>query len=408
MANTLLFTLGRELDANGLTVSGAKAYFYESGTTTPITAYSDSAATVAHPSPLVADAGGLFAAVYITGESAKVVITKADDTALRTIDPCPVISVGGVGASGISFSPTVDIPETNVQDAIEAAAASAASGFAAYGLGVTGNAPDLANIDATNIGVGQYRTTASTTGTFPTGITASSTSIVRLERETSALAVMTLLDDSGKVFQRFMVASSWGAWRHIVTMPASPTTGDLVHWNGTAWAGIAAGAAGTALLGGGTGVAPAFGAIVTKQTTDVAGIASATFIIPATATTLLVSMRNMNSATGSMMAQLGKAGPSWVATGYQVTADRDGGDINTTTAILFAEATNVGGGVATFVRDSSFGWSVSMNYKIGTGVVNSISGLRNYTAGDENIDRIRVITTDSSNWTSGTITFVAF
>lgn len=249
MANQLLFTLGRELDANGNTVPGAKAYFYESGTTTPITAYQDNATTTAHAWPQVSDGGGLFTTAFISGASAKVVITKTDDTTLRTIDPCPVISVGGVGASGISFNPTVDIPETNVQDAIEAAAETAASGFAAFGLGVTGNAPDLANIDATNIGVGFYRTTASTTGTFPTGITASSTSIVRVERETSALGVMTLLDDSGKVFQRFMVASSWGAWRHIVTMPVSPTTGDIVHWNGSAWAGIAGGATGQVLTG---------------------------------------------------------------------------------------------------------------------------------------------------------------
>ena len=126
MANIILFTLGRELDANGITVPGAKAYFYEAGTTTPLPVYTDDTATTLHPSPLVADAGGLFAAVYTTGSSAKAVITKADDTALRTIDPCPLIAASGVGASSITFSPTVDIPATNVQDAIEAAAATAA------------------------------------------------------------------------------------------------------------------------------------------------------------------------------------------------------------------------------------------------------------------------------------------
>jgi hypothetical protein len=276
MANTLLFTLSRELDANGVTVPGAKAYFYEAGTTTPITAYSDQAATIAHPSPLEADAGGLFAACYVTASTAKVVITKADDSALRTIDPAPIVSLSGVGASGVSFVPTVDIPETNVQDAIEAAAASAASGFAAFGLGVTGNAPDLANIDATNIGVGFYRATASTTGTFPTGITAAGTSIVRVERETSALAVMTLMDDSGKVFQRFMVASAWGAWRHLVTMPAAPTTGDIPNWTGSAWAAVAAGASRTALISNGAGVVPSYQAMKISGSLTLSGASANT------------------------------------------------------------------------------------------------------------------------------------
>lgn len=248
MANHLLFTLGRALDANGNTAAGAKAYIYEAGTTTPLTAYQDSAATTQHANPIVADGGGLFAAAYINADSAKVVITKSDDTVLQTLDPCPVISVGGVGASGISFSPTVDIPETNVQDAIEAAAETAASGFAPFGLGVTGNAPDLANIDATNIGTGFYRTTASTTGTFPAGITASSTSVIRMERETSALGVMTLMDDSGRAFRRYMVASAWGSWRESSTFAASAGTGAIPYMGASGATSLAAGTNGYALV----------------------------------------------------------------------------------------------------------------------------------------------------------------
>lgn len=120
MADQIRFTPVQVFDANGAPVSGAKAYFYQTGTTTPLTVYSDEALTTAHASPLVADSEGVFPAVFFNGStSVKVDVTDADDVRLDgyPIDPATLHS-GGRGASTISFSATAENPNTNVQDAV--------------------------------------------------------------------------------------------------------------------------------------------------------------------------------------------------------------------------------------------------------------------------------------------------
>lgn len=55
----------RATDANNAVLSGAKWYFYVTGTTTPASVYTTSARTVAHPNPVVADSGGSFPPIYL-------------------------------------------------------------------------------------------------------------------------------------------------------------------------------------------------------------------------------------------------------------------------------------------------------------------------------------------------------
>lgn len=121
MADQIRFTPVQVFDANGDPVPGAKAHFYQTGTTTPLTVYSDEALTTAHPVPLVADAQGVFPAVFFNGSTGvKVDVTDTGDVRLDgyPIDPATLHS-GGKGASTISFSATAENPSTNVQDAIE-------------------------------------------------------------------------------------------------------------------------------------------------------------------------------------------------------------------------------------------------------------------------------------------------
>ena len=416
MANIVFFTLGRELDANGVTVPGAKATFFEAGTTTPITAYSDAAASVPHPSPLEADAGGLFAPVYVTTATAKVVITKSDGSTLRTIDPCPIVSLSGVGASGVAFTPTVDIPKTNVQDAIEAAAASAASGFAAFGLGVTGNAPTLVNIDATNIGVGQYRTTASTTGTFPIGITASSTSIVRMERETSALGVMTMLDDSGRVWQRFMIASAWGAWREIPTFAQGPATGDLCYWNGSAWTRLAIGTTGQVFTVA-SGVPAWAGHHVEHATvTTTSGTAASFTSIPSWVSRIEIILQAVSaSGTNYLGLRVGHSGGTYLTTGYEAGGgeynDAGGTDtIGATDRFLFNGDASLAAkrlsGILTLTKYGST-WTAS-----GSGMVTTSTGSTTpnmwaaggfVSMGANTLDSVRLLWSGADTFDNGTV-----
>lgn len=75
------------LDANGNPMAGAKLYFYSAGTTTDLTVYQDSAAATPHAQPVVADSSGLFAAIYISGNSAfKTVLKTSADVTVQTVD----------------------------------------------------------------------------------------------------------------------------------------------------------------------------------------------------------------------------------------------------------------------------------------------------------------------------------
>lgn len=54
-----------ERHADDLRAGGAKAYFFEGGTTSPLTVYEDSAEGAAHPHPVVADANGRWPDVFV-------------------------------------------------------------------------------------------------------------------------------------------------------------------------------------------------------------------------------------------------------------------------------------------------------------------------------------------------------
>ena len=119
MATQLI--IPRQLDANGDAASGAKALVYETGTTTPVTVYTDTALSVAHASPIVADSAGYFAQAFYGGSTAlKVVVTDSSDATLVTYDPVPLVSLSGSAASDVTFAPTTEIPQTDVQAAIVA------------------------------------------------------------------------------------------------------------------------------------------------------------------------------------------------------------------------------------------------------------------------------------------------
>lgn len=104
---------------NGVYAPGAKATFYLSGTTTPATVYADADLSVPHVSPMVADSYGVFAQAFTGGANElKAVITAADDTVVATIDPVPLTTSTGTGASEVSFTPVTGNAGTNAQDAI--------------------------------------------------------------------------------------------------------------------------------------------------------------------------------------------------------------------------------------------------------------------------------------------------
>ena len=119
MSDVLSFNPNRALTANIDAAAAARAFFYDAGTTTLRTVYADSALTTPHASPLVANAAGIFPAVYVDGAAVKVVAQDAAGATLYTLDPCVKVAATGATAAQVSFAPSTAAPYTNVQDAID-------------------------------------------------------------------------------------------------------------------------------------------------------------------------------------------------------------------------------------------------------------------------------------------------
>lgn len=88
-------------DLNGKPIVAAKAYFYEAGTTTPLTAYRDYGLTTVHPNPLETDGYGRFPAVFLdeVDEFYRVRVTTPGGSILYDSDTIPIIGPSEGGGS---------------------------------------------------------------------------------------------------------------------------------------------------------------------------------------------------------------------------------------------------------------------------------------------------------------------
>ncbi len=75
------------VDGNGAPYAAAKAYFYETGTTTPKNTYSNAGLTSANTNPVVADSDGRFGDIYLIAGRYKVVLATSADVTIDTLDP---------------------------------------------------------------------------------------------------------------------------------------------------------------------------------------------------------------------------------------------------------------------------------------------------------------------------------
>jgi hypothetical protein len=93
----------RIFEADGDFAAGALAYFYLARTTTPLAVYTDATLSTPHTHPVVADAYGLLAPIYIPkGTEYKVRIEDADGNILYAADGIdnPAEPTGGEGGGG--------------------------------------------------------------------------------------------------------------------------------------------------------------------------------------------------------------------------------------------------------------------------------------------------------------------
>lgn len=318
MAELLLFTPERAVDLNGVPIYGAKAYFYAAGTTDPLTVYADPDMTVPHPSPLVANGMGVWPQVFCD-QPASVTVTDASDVVQSGYPMTLAASVpaGDSAASGVSFNPTAEIPATNVQAAIEQVQANLVEPLADFGLGVTGDGPVILNINATGTASGVYRVTGSTTGTFPTGVTAADATMVEIWRST-ATGVRMWLYVGGMIYQRELL-TTWQSWREVVMVGTSSSRGDMVYKGATAWARLAKGAEGQILRQGAND--PSWGADAPGdgQQWSTPSRNSGTAYTNSTGRSIMVAITI--GTTGTVQASVN--GTTWVTVGEASGSDAD-------------------------------------------------------------------------------------
>jgi hypothetical protein len=121
MAN-LISLHKRQVFLDGLPVEYAKLTVTLTGTQTQVNVYSDTGLSVLLSQPIESDANGVFVACYVDGGAPlRLLVTDADDAPLPgyPMDNIVPEAADAADASGITFNPTEDVPETNVQDAIE-------------------------------------------------------------------------------------------------------------------------------------------------------------------------------------------------------------------------------------------------------------------------------------------------
>lgn len=220
MATILDISVNRAIDVNGFSVPGALATFYESGTTKVRTVYADPDTSVPHPSPVTANGAGVFPPIYDAGGGdVKVTVTDANGAVLAgyPVDPCQRVTTDTTGASSVQFEPTAEIPVTDVQAAIERVQENIIAPLAEFGIGVTGNATLISDIDATNTASGIYRYDGTTVGTFPSGVTAGAGGTVRIWRENSG-NVLLILSPRGLTTQynKRSVDGIWAQWSYVL------------------------------------------------------------------------------------------------------------------------------------------------------------------------------------------------
>lgn len=90
----------RVLDANGNPLAGAKLETWAANTSTPLATYRDVELTIPHSNPILADAGGLFPAIYLSATSYKFILKTAAGAIVWSENVIPATHLNTSGIAG--------------------------------------------------------------------------------------------------------------------------------------------------------------------------------------------------------------------------------------------------------------------------------------------------------------------
>lgn len=75
------------IDENGDPYAGAKAYFFDAGTTTPMVTYTEASLSIPHDHPVVANSAGMFPAIFLVEQATyRLRITDVDGVTIHDVD----------------------------------------------------------------------------------------------------------------------------------------------------------------------------------------------------------------------------------------------------------------------------------------------------------------------------------
>lgn len=116
-----VYTPPQALDGNGDPIVGADIFrFFEAGTTAPLEVFAENDLTTSLGTSVDTNSYGFAPQVYFPlGKALKVRLHDAAGNLIRETDHAQFVGVDQSQAANIGFSPTEEIPETNLQDALE-------------------------------------------------------------------------------------------------------------------------------------------------------------------------------------------------------------------------------------------------------------------------------------------------
>lgn len=103
MSGTINIALTQQFDMDGEPLGGGLLYFFQAATTTPQTAFQDTALTIPWPNPIVLDASGRVPMFYLADGNIKIRLTDKSGVTVIAADNLLVIgpSTGGGGGGGV-------------------------------------------------------------------------------------------------------------------------------------------------------------------------------------------------------------------------------------------------------------------------------------------------------------------
>jgi microcystin-dependent protein len=114
MAGTIPLSMTQQFNAQGVPLNGGKLYIFQTATTTPQNAYSDSGLTNALSNPVTLDSSGRVPQFFLADGTIKVRLTDSAGVIQAEWDNLLVIGPSGGGGGGIPVDPTTLIQTGDV------------------------------------------------------------------------------------------------------------------------------------------------------------------------------------------------------------------------------------------------------------------------------------------------------